>query len=183
MTYYFLSFTPLWNTLHLLHLNNFKCILISHILVVGFWLTHLLWNLHPRHLNSAISQRFAITLRKSNCSSRNPIPFIISWLIIIYLHPIFCLFPPSFLFLFLRECMRLFHIKARNMQWLRKWLFHILLAHRIWSLYLLGSPLLDIIGFRPLRFVNMVRWITLMLMLLPRGILRSMTRITMKIFL
>ena len=52
--------------------------------------------------------------------------------------------------------MRASLIRAGNRQWLKKWLLCILLAHEIWSPYLLASPLLFDIGFILLRLIRRV---------------------------
>ena len=69
-----------------------------------------------------------IPIRKGTCFSRNPHPFILSYLIIVYLYHILFLFP-QFLFLFLTLYMRSSLIRSGNRQWLKKWLLCILLTH------------------------------------------------------
>ena len=70
-----------------------------------------------------------IAVQKGTNSSCNPLPIIISRLIIAYLYHILLLFSPCLLFLFLKLCMRHSLIRARNRQWLKKWVLCILLAH------------------------------------------------------
>ena len=132
MSYLYLFFIPSQIPhlyLRLLHLDHCRFILVVPVLTPGPWLTHLLWLPPPRHWSCYLPLIFPLPFAKVLVPLVILILFIISCLITAYLHHILLLFPHCLLFLFLKLCMRPSLIRARNMQWLKKWLIWILLAH------------------------------------------------------
>ena len=101
----------------------------TRVLTLGLRLTHLLWCLPPQLRSFRFPLIFPLPFGKVLVPLVSLILFIISQLITAYLHHILLLFPPCLMFLFLKLCIRLSLIRARNRQWLKKCLFSILLAH------------------------------------------------------
>ena len=111
-------FCPYHLSLHLLHLVHYRFILVVHI-----------WHPPPRHRSCYLPLILPSPFEKVLVLLVILIPFILSYLIIVYFHHILLLFPPCLLFLFLTLSMRPSLIRAGNMQWLNKWPLCILLAH------------------------------------------------------
>ena len=113
----------------LFHLDRYRFILVVHIPTPSLPMTHLLWRPPPRRRSCCQPLILSSPFRKVLVPLVIPILFILSCLIIVYPHHILLLFPLCLLFLFLTLYMRLSLIRAGNRQWLKKWLFCILLAH------------------------------------------------------
>ena len=114
----------------LLHLDHYRFILVTHVPTPSLQVTHLLWRPPPRRRSCRLPLILPSPFRKVLVPLVIPILFIISCLIIVYLHHILFLFSPCRLFLYLTLPMRPSLIRAGNRQWLKKWLLCILLAHR-----------------------------------------------------
>ena len=131
-------------------LDHFRFILAILAVLVplqGLLLNHLLYR---SHLLLQFRNRLMIYLlpfEKILVLLLTHILFIIFSSFIIYLYPILPLFPFCLLSLPLKALVRLSLIRARNRQWLRKWMFFPPMAHGSLSLFLLSSLPLVVIGF------------------------------------
>ena len=130
------SFCPYHPSPQLLHLVHYRFILVHYmfILVVrvstpGLLMIRLLCHPSPRRWSCCLPLILPSPFGKVLVSLVILILFILSYLIIVYLHHILLLFSPCLLFLFLTLSTRPSLIWARNRQWLKKWLLCILLSH------------------------------------------------------
>ena len=131
-SYLYLSsfpFRPYHLSPQLHHLVHYRFILVIRVPTSGLLMTHLLWRPPPRRRSFCFLLILPSPFEKVLVLLVIPILFILSYLIIVYLHHILLLFPPCLLFLFLTLYMRSSLIQAGNKQWLKKLLLCILLAY------------------------------------------------------
>ena len=108
-SYLYLSSFPFWIphlSPQLLHLDRYRFILVARILTPSLQMTHLLWCPPPRCRSCRLLLILPSPYEKVLVPLVLPILFIISCLIIVYLHHILLLSPPCLLFLFLTMSMR-----------------------------------------------------------------------------
>ena len=85
----------------LLHLDRYRFILVIHVLTSSLYMTHLLWRPPPRRWSCRLPLILPSLFVKVLVPLVIPILFMLSCLVIVYLHHILLLFSPCLLFLFL----------------------------------------------------------------------------------
>ena len=128
-------------------LDHFRFILGVIVPLQGLLLNHILCRSHLllRFRNHLMI--YLLSFENIPALLLTHILFIIFSFFIIYLYPIFPLFQSCLLSLPLKTLVRLSLIRARNRQWLGKWMFFPQMAHGSLSLFFLSSLSLVVIGF------------------------------------
>ena len=110
------AFQPYHLSPQQLHLVRYRFILVLRVPTPGLPMIHLLWHPPLRRQSCRLSLILPSPFGKVLVPLVIPILFILSFLIIVYLHHILLLFPLCLLFLFLTQYMRPSVIRDRNMQ-------------------------------------------------------------------